>query len=129
MAQMVKNLLAMQETWVQSLVWEDAAGKGNGNPLQYSCLGNPMDRGVWQAATHRTARVGKDLASKPPPLKCYRPKAHPSVSKQGSKGCMQEIVFPNEINLILRAPLLAYCPLKAPPVNTISLEIRLSEYE
>ena len=25
---------------------------GNGNPLQYSCLGNPMDRGVWQAAIH-----------------------------------------------------------------------------
>ena len=24
-------------------------GEGNGNPLQYSCLGNPMDRGVWQA--------------------------------------------------------------------------------
>ena len=23
-------------------------GKGNGNPLQYSCLGNPMDRGAWQ---------------------------------------------------------------------------------
>ena len=26
--------------------------EGNGNPLQYSCLGNPMDRGVWQAAVH-----------------------------------------------------------------------------
>ena len=25
------------------------AGGGNGNPLQYSCLGNPMDRGAWQA--------------------------------------------------------------------------------
>ena len=28
-------------------------GGGNGNPLQYSCLGNPMDRGVWQATVHR----------------------------------------------------------------------------
>ena len=27
-------------------------GEGNGNPLQYSCLGNPMDRGVWQAVVH-----------------------------------------------------------------------------
>ena len=27
-------------------------GGGNGNPLQYSCLGNPMDRGVWQATVH-----------------------------------------------------------------------------
>ena len=27
-------------------------GEGNGNPLQYSCLGNPMDRGAWQAMVH-----------------------------------------------------------------------------
>ena len=27
--------------------------KGNGNPLQYSCLGNPMDRGAWQTVVHR----------------------------------------------------------------------------
>ena len=27
--------------------------EGNGNPLQYSCLGNPMDRGAWQAPVHR----------------------------------------------------------------------------
>ena len=27
-------------------------GKGNSNPLQYSCLGNPMDKGVWQAIIH-----------------------------------------------------------------------------
>ena len=27
-------------------------GEGNGNPLQYSCLGNPMDRGAWQAIGH-----------------------------------------------------------------------------
>ena len=27
-------------------------GEGNGSPLQYSCLGNPMDRGVWQATVH-----------------------------------------------------------------------------
>ena len=29
---------------------------GNGNPLQYSCLGNPMDRGVWRATVHRVAK-------------------------------------------------------------------------
>ena len=29
---------------------------GNGNPLQYSCLGNPMDRGVWQATVLRVAK-------------------------------------------------------------------------
>ena len=27
-------------------------GEGNGNPLQYSCLKNPMDRGAWQATVH-----------------------------------------------------------------------------
>ena len=29
-------------------------GEGNGNPLQYSCLENPMDRGAWQAAVHES---------------------------------------------------------------------------
>ena len=28
-------------------------GEGNGNPLQYSCLENPMDRGAWRATVHR----------------------------------------------------------------------------
>ena len=31
-------------------------GEGNGNPLQYSCLENPMDRGVWQATVHSIAK-------------------------------------------------------------------------
>ena len=31
-------------------------GEGNGNPLQYSCLENPMDRGAWWAAVHGVAR-------------------------------------------------------------------------
>ena len=31
-------------------------GVRNGNPLQYSCLGNPMDRGAWQATVHRVAK-------------------------------------------------------------------------
>ena len=44
---MVKNLLPMQETGIQSLGQEDCPGEGNDNPLQYSCLGNPMDRAVW----------------------------------------------------------------------------------
>ena len=28
-------------------------GKGNGNPLHYPCLGNPMDRGAWEATAHQ----------------------------------------------------------------------------
>ena len=31
-------------------------GEGNGNPLQYSCLGNPMDRGAWWATVHRVTK-------------------------------------------------------------------------
>ena len=43
-------------------------GGGNGNPLQYSCLGNSMDRGAWRATVHGVARVGHDLVTKPLPL-------------------------------------------------------------
>ena len=33
-----------------------AFGKGNGNPLQYSCLGNPMDREAWRATVHEVVK-------------------------------------------------------------------------
>ena len=39
--------------------------EGNGNPLQYSCLENSMDRGAWWATVHGVARVGHDLETKP----------------------------------------------------------------
>ena len=42
---------------LHSLSWEDSPGEGNGNPLQYSCLENPMDRGVWQATVHAEAEL------------------------------------------------------------------------
>ena len=42
---------------------EGSAGEGKGNPLQYSCLGNPMDRGAWWATVHGITRVGHDLAT------------------------------------------------------------------
>ena len=34
-------------------------GEGNGNPLQYSCLENSMDRGAWGATVHGSQRVGR----------------------------------------------------------------------
>ena len=55
MAQTVKNLPTIQETWVQSLGREDPLEEGNGCPLQYFCLENSMDRGAWRA----TIRVVK----------------------------------------------------------------------
>ena len=44
---MVKRLSTMQETRVRSLGREDPLEKEMGNPLQYYCLENPMDRGAW----------------------------------------------------------------------------------
>ena len=35
--------------------WGKSLGKGNGNPLQYSCLKNSMDRGAWRATIHGVA--------------------------------------------------------------------------
>ena len=41
-------------------------GEGNGNPPQYSCLENLMERRAWRATVHGVARVRHDLATKPP---------------------------------------------------------------
>ena len=41
--------------------------EGNGNPLQYSYLENPMDRGAWQVIVHGVVRVGHNLVTTPPP--------------------------------------------------------------
>ena len=57
MAQIVKNLPAMQETQVQS---GKSPGEGDGNPLEYSCLENSMDRRTWWATVHGVAKRGHD---------------------------------------------------------------------
>jgi len=64
MAQQVKNPPAMQETQeiqVRSLGQEDSLEKENGNPLQYSCLENSMDRGAWPAAVPRVTKSQTQL--------------------------------------------------------------------
>ena len=38
-------------------------GEGNGNPLQYSCLENPMDRGAWQVIVHGVAKSQTQLSN------------------------------------------------------------------
>ena len=43
---------------------------GDGNPLQYSCLENPMGSGAWRATVYGVTRVGHDSATKPPPRIC-----------------------------------------------------------
>ena len=39
-------------------------GEGSGNPLQYSCLGNPNDRGAWWALVCGVTRAGQNLVTK-----------------------------------------------------------------
>ena len=60
-AQLGKNLPAMQETQFQSLGQEDSPGEGNASPLQYSCLKNPRDRGAWRATVHGMAKSRMQL--------------------------------------------------------------------
>ena len=43
-----------------------SSGEGNGSSPQYSCLGNPMDRGAWLATVNGVARVGHVLVTKSP---------------------------------------------------------------
>ena len=46
------------DPWVRKMPWE-----GNGNPLQYSCLENPMDGGAWQATVHEIAKSRAQLCN------------------------------------------------------------------
>ena len=57
MAQLVKNMPTVRETWVQSLGWEDPLGEGNGYPLQYSDLENSMD-----CILHGVAKIWTQLS-------------------------------------------------------------------
>ena len=67
MAQMVKNLPAMQEA--DSILGSGRSpGEGNGNPLQYSCLGNPTDRGAGRAAVHEVTKSRIRLSDEHFPL-------------------------------------------------------------
>ena len=52
----IKNLPALQDTRFLPLGQEDPPEEGMDNPLYYSCLENPMDRGAWPAAVHRVAQ-------------------------------------------------------------------------
>ena len=52
-----KESATVRETWVRSLDWEDPLEKGMATHLQYSCLENSMDRGVWWAIAHGVIKV------------------------------------------------------------------------
>ena len=48
----IETFQSVNKCWVISHLKNKLCGEGNGNPLQYSCLENPMDRGAWQATAH-----------------------------------------------------------------------------
>ena len=54
----------MNEQKIHIFIWlnlKNINGEGNGNPLQYSCLENPMDGGAWWAAVHGVAKTWTQL--------------------------------------------------------------------
>ena len=53
---MIKNLPAMQETWVRSLGWEDPLEEGMAIHSSILAWRIPMDRGAWQATVHGVAK-------------------------------------------------------------------------
>ena len=58
--------LALWLLWIMLLLIPGSGrfpGGGHGNPLQYSCLENPMNRGAWQATVHRLQRVGHNWSN------------------------------------------------------------------
>ena len=74
-AQLVKSLPAMQETWVRFLGWEDTLERGMATHSSILALENPMDRGAW----HGVIRVRHDLATTPlpPPTSLISPRSLP----------------------------------------------------
>ena len=54
----IENLPATKEMWFQSPGWKHPSpGEGNGNPPQYTCVGNSTDRGAWWAIAHGITKV------------------------------------------------------------------------
>ena len=62
-AQMVKNLPSMRETWDQSLGWEDALEEGMATHSSIPAWRIPMDRGAWQATVHGVAKSWTQLST------------------------------------------------------------------
>ena len=56
MAQLVKNLPALWETWVQFLGWEDTLEEGMATHSSILAWRIPMDRGAWQATVHEVTK-------------------------------------------------------------------------
>ena len=113
-------------------------GEGNGNPFQYSCLENPMDRRAWQATVHGVARVIYNLATKPPPPIMYQSITFKPFLDGSQLPPLSHYTTPKSLTLFLisilfkiltntlnyASPILPSSPL--PPPLSISLPLSLS---
>ena len=77
MAQTVKNMPAMPETWVWSLDWEDPLEEGMATHASSLSWRIPMGRGVWQATVHGTAKSWTRLSEKEMLKKTDAPREFP----------------------------------------------------
>ena len=92
MTQEVKNLLAMQGTWVGKISW-----RWECNPLQYSCLENPMDRGAWQATVHRVVELDTSEQLTLSLSQNFRLFFPSSLARRSSSHCVQ-FAFLSDLN-------------------------------
>ena len=111
----VKNPPAVQDIWVQSLGQEDSLEK---EMATHSYLGNPMDRGAWQATVHGITRVGHDLATKPPPPHC-----DPEDSVYYP--CRWCVANPSPWALVPQGKIFMFRRYKADPLWEVSYKLRL----
>ena len=77
---MVKNLPANAGDAVSIPGSGKSLGEGSDNPLQYSCLGNPMDGGSWWSTVHRVAKSQTQLSNFTHSLGCLSNKQPPDVN-------------------------------------------------
>ena len=81
-------------------------GIGNSNPLQYSCLGNPMDRGAWWATVQGVARVRPRLSDKAH-LSCMAllggSQDSPGFSNRRPLKCVPAVLYAKSIRRVTRS--------------------------
>ena len=96
---MVKNLPANAEDVRNAVQSGRSPGEGNGNPLQYACLEDPMDRGAWRDTVQRVAKSSTRLKrlSKPARVLVQASHSHffPFTSKMSKAAHGSKVVLAN----------------------------------
>ena len=84
-------------------------GGGHGNPVQYSCLENPMDRGAWEATVHGVSRVRQDRAQQSSSK--HSPRANARL--HGAKYVQKKMALPNRVCSVPRCQPLLFSQIDA----------------